>query len=200
MKDERPVNRRQFFKSAFVEFAKVVSEFQGEKVDKAPQKRNYLRPPGAVREALFNTLCTRCDECIKACPYQCIGGSDGNNGARFGTPVIIPAKTACRLCIDFPCIRVCKDGALRPVEDIRMVKIGVALIDRRKCLDYAGGQTHPCQQCYIQCPLKDEAIYLEDFMPVVRAERCVGCGVCENVCHVVNPLSAIIVFSMPKGL
>ncbi len=200
MAKERPVNRRQFFKTAFVEIARAVSEFSGDKGGSPPKKRNYLRPPGAVNEPLFNILCTRCDECIKACPYLCIRGADPDSGARIGTPVIIPGKAACKLCPDFPCIKACKDGALMPVGDIRKVKIGVALVDRRRCLDYAEGHASQCQQCYRLCPLKDEAICLEDSRPVVRAERCVGCGICENVCHTVNPPSAIRVFPVPKGL
>ena len=200
--DESPVNRRQFFKSTFTEIAKAVLEFSGEKGKESPGKRTYLRPPGAVEEGLFNSLCTRCDECIKVCPHQCIRGSDSetDTGARVGTPIIIPKEAACKLCTDFPCIRACKDGALRPVGDIRKVKIGVALIDRRRCLDYAGGQRSPCQQCYSQCPIKDEAIYLEDSRPVVRGEKCVGCGICENACQTVNPPSSIRVLSVTKGL
>ncbi len=200
--DERWVNRRQFFKSTFVEIARAVLEFSGEKGEEPPKKRNYLRPPGAVEERLFNSLCTRCDECIKVCPYQCIRGSDSetDTGAWVGTPIIIPKEAACRLCSDFPCIAACQDGALRPVRDIKQVKIGVAWIDRRRCLDYAGGEGSPCQQCYSQCPLKDEAIVLEDSRPVVWAEKCVGCGICENVCPAVNPPSAIRVFPLTKGL
>ena len=201
---EQGVNRRQFFKSAFVELTKVVLEFSGAKGEASPKRRNYLRPPGAVEEGLFNTLCTRCDECIKVCPHQCIRGSDSESatGARVGTPIIRPQEAACRLCHDFPCITACKDGALRPVGDIRKVKIGVALIDRRRCLDYTfdymGAQTSPCQQCYSQCPLKDEAITLEGSGPVVQAEKCVGCGICENVCQTVNPPSSVRVFPMTK--
>lgn len=198
---EQGVNRRDFFKSAFVELTKAVLEFSGAKGEGSPQRRNYLRPPGAVEEGLFNTLCTRCDACIKICPHLCIRGSDSESetGAKVGTPIIRPQEAACRLCHDFPCITACKDGALRPVGDIRKVKIGVALIDRRRCLDYAGEQSSPCQQCYLQCPLKDEAIILEGPGPVVLAEKCVGCGICENVCHTVNPPSAVRVFPMTKG-
>jgi len=201
MSSDRPVNRRDFFKYAFVEITKAVQEFSGEKRDLPPRKRNYLRPPGAVGEALFDLLCTRCDACIKACPHQCIRGSDSEEGgAKVGTPIIIPKEAACRLCSDLPCIKACKDGALRPVEDIRKVRIGVALIDRRSCIDYMEEQAPPCRQCYIQCPLKDEAIYLDRERPVIRAERCTGCGICENICRNVNPSPAIRVFPVPAGL
>jgi len=165
MSDNREVNRREFFKSAFADIARMVVDVVAQKdTNNPPKKRDYLRPPGAVEEGLFNNLCTRCDECIKACPHMCIRGA------------------------------ACKEGALKPVEDIRKVRIGAALIDRRRCLDYVGGNNYLCQQCYKQCPLKDEAIYLEGSRPVVRAERCVGCGICEYICHEIISPSAVKIF------
>ncbi|MBI5755408.1 MAG: hypothetical protein HZA12_00635 [Nitrospirae bacterium] len=195
MSDNREVNRREFFKGAFADIARMVVDVVAQKdTNNPPKKRDYLRPPGAVGEGLFSTLCTRCDECIKACPHMCIRGADTDSGARVGSPVIIPKDAACKLCVDFPCIKACKEGALKPVEDIRKVRIGVALIDRRRCLDYVGGNNYLCQQCYKQCPLKDEAIYLEGTRPVVRAERCTGCGICEYICHEITSPSAVKIF------
>jgi NAD-dependent dihydropyrimidine dehydrogenase PreA subunit len=34
-------------------------------------------------------------------------------------------------------------------------------------------------------------MYLEDNKPVVIKEKCVGCGICENVCKAVNQPIAI---------
>ena len=197
---EKIVNRRQFFKAAFVAVTEKAAEISGEGQRKVPKKRNYLRPPGAVEEALFLSLCTLCDECIKACPHNCIKRAERGMGTKTGTPIIVPKEVPCRLCTDLPCINACKDGALRPVEDLKKVRMGAAVIDRTRCLDYTEEQFSLCQQCYRHCPFPDEAIYLEEERPVIRGEKCVGCGICENVCQAVNPPSAIRVFPVPTGL
>lgn len=44
----------------------------------------------------------------------------------------------------------------------------------------------PCQLCVIRCPQSGEAIYLEDLKPIVRGEKCAGCGECEQACALVN--------------
>ena len=196
MGKEKLADRRQFFKDTLFTVTKYAVELEllpkveGEKEKKSLKKIVYLRPPGAVEESQFISLCTRCDECIKVCPYQCIRYADSDSG--LGTPVIVAREAACRLCSDFPCIKACKDGALRPVDTIRGVKIGIAVIDKERCLDYAEENFSLCQQCYRQCPLRDEALYLnDDFRPVIKAERCVGCGICENICQTVNPPATI---------
>ena len=201
LNDEKLLGRRQLFKSAFVAVAEKAIEYAGEKekkVSKISKKKVYLRPPGAVEEALFISLCTRCDECIKVCPHQCIRYADSDTG--LGTAVIVAREAACRLCSDLPCIEACKTGALKHVDNIRDVKMGVAVIDKARCLDYAEEQFSCCQQCYRQCPFPDDAICLEDSRPVIRGEKCVGCGICENVCQSINSPSAIRVVAVPKEI
>jgi len=192
--DEKIIDRRGFFKTAFAEITKKIVEFSVETENKPVRKRKYIRPPGAVEESLFLSRCTRCNECIKVCPHFCVRGIDSDVEYGIGTPIIVPEITPCRLCPDLPCISACKDKALMPVDDIKNVRIGVALIDRTNCLDYAGDGTSPCRKCYTECPLKEEAIYLEDSRPVIRAERCTGCGICENVCAAITSPSAVRVF------
>ena len=201
MEKERLSDRRQFFKETFVTVARYATELlpkeEEKKTDKKHKKIVYLRPPGAVEESEFISLCTRCDECIKACPHQCIGYAESDTG--LGTPVIVARVSACRLCPGFPCITACKTGALKPVNSIRDVKMGTAAIDKRRCLDHAEEKCSACQQCYRQCPLKDEALYLDDeYRPFLRAERCVGCGICENICQAVNPPGAISITPAQK--
>ena len=196
MGKEKLADRRQFFKDTLFTVTKYAVELEllpkGEegKEKKSLKKIVYLRPPGAVEESQFISLCTRCDECIKVCPYQCIRYADSGNG--LGLPVIVAREAACRLCSDFSCITACKGGALKPVNNMRDVKMGVAVINKKRCLDYAEEKFSACQQCYRQCPLKDEALYLDDeYRPFLRAERCVGCGICENICQAVNSPGAI---------
>ncbi|MEK6599612.1 MAG: 4Fe-4S dicluster domain-containing protein [Deltaproteobacteria bacterium] len=201
MEKERLSDRRQFFKETFVGVAKYAAELmpkeEEKKSDKKKKKIVYLRPPGAVEESEFISLCTRCDECIKACPHQCIGYAESDTG--LGTPVIVARVSACRLCPGFPCITACKTGALKPVNSIRDVKMGTAIMDKRRCPDHDEEKCSACQQCYRQCPLKDEALYLDDeYRPFLRAEKCAGCGICENICQAVNPPGAISITPAQK--
>ena len=44
----------------------------------------------------------------------------------------------------------------------------------------------PCGECYMVCPLKEKAITRkpgEFFSPIVDADGCVGCGLCEEICR-----------------
>lgn len=192
--DEKVTGRRGFFKTAFTELTKKLFELSVEPENKPARRRKYLRPPGAVEESLFLSRCTRCNECIKVCPHYCVRGMDSDVEYGIGTPIIIPEITPCRLCHDLSCIRVCKDKALIPVEDISKVRIGTALINRSNCTDYSGDITTPCRKCYTECPLRDEAIYLEDSRPVISAGKCTGCGICENVCAAISSPPAVRVY------
>lgn len=81
------------------------------------------------------------------------------------------------------------------------VRMGVAVIDEKRCLSYRGMR---CEVCYRACPLIDEAISIDYrqregdaihavFAPVVREEACVGCGLCVQRCPVDDSGPAISV-------
>ena len=100
-------------------------------------------------------------------------------GDKFGTPLIFAREVPCYVCMKCP--PVCPSGALDNSvvrkEDVRM---GIAVIDQDKCLPYAG---IICRACFERCPMYREAITLrDDLYPVVHPEKCIGCGICENVC------------------
>jgi ferredoxin-type protein NapG len=161
-----------------------------------------LRPPGAGEdEADFLARCIRCGKCGLACPYDVVFFDDParpvpvSGDALSGTPRIYPARGACRLCADLPCIAACPSGALQPLQDRRQVRMGLAVLDRDRCVALKGMR---CEVCYRSCPLIDEAIsidyYLREgdaihavFEPVVSAEACVGCGICEQRCVIQDP-------------
>ena len=63
----------------------------------------------------------------------------------------------------------------------------IAVIDLANCLAWGGSA---CQTCYLQCPLRDEAMVLDDGRPFVIASACNGCGVCVEACRAVNDLGA----------
>ena len=138
-----------------------------------------LRPPGAVKESEFVKRCIKCNKCVQICPYKSIKPLPLSWGEKFGTPVIIARETPCYVCMKCP--PVCPTGALdNSVTEKEMIRMGVAEIDRSKCFAYNG---IICRACFERCPIYREAITLTDeIYPVVHPEKCIGCGVCENVC------------------
>ncbi len=64
----------------------------------------------------------------------------------------------------------------------------IAVIDLARCLAWGGSA---CQTCYLRCPLRDEAIVLDDNRPLVMVSACDGCGVCVDACRAVNDLGAM---------
>lgn len=176
------MGRREFFRRSI----SFIKERSAEKAE--TNTLSLIRPPGAVDEAEFLALCTRCDDCIKACPHGSIKKAVGKSA---GTPVIVPSIKPCYLCEDFPCIKACATRALLPVADKRDVRMGKAYLDLTLC--YNGGEDsgkmYP--MCVLKCPLSGEAISSEDSKPVVDLEKCVGCGVCENACLAINNQVAI---------
>src|SRR5690606_36871456 len=93
------------------------------------------RPPGAVDEVSFLSGCTRCNECISACPAGAIVHAPARFREAAGTPMIDPSAAACVMCEDTPCITACKPGVLRADQPLKM---GVAYIQTMACLAYTG--------------------------------------------------------------
>lgn len=165
-----------------------------------------LRPPGALAEGDFLGACLRCGLCVRACPYDTLRLAAPGEPVATGTPYFIARRVPCEMCEDIPCVAACPSGALDPgLEDIDEARMGTAVIvDREGCLNLQGLR---CDVCYRVCPLVDEAITLERrhnprtgrhavFEPTVHADRCTGCGKCEQAC--VLPRAAIKV--LPAAL
>ena len=116
--------RRHFLKDSIVSIAKTAHEFAKHR-DAPPEqpapavREDWLRPPGAASESIFLDRCTRCGDCIKACPYQAIAVHPAN-----GSPILFPNQTPCYLCEDFPCITACGTDALSPIEGVEQVHMG----------------------------------------------------------------------------
>jgi NAD-dependent dihydropyrimidine dehydrogenase PreA subunit len=101
------------------------------------------------------------------------------------------------------CGQVCPTGAIRalPMEEKRVARMGLARVEPH-CLPLAGQEA--CQLCVDECnaagyraiefvrvhPSLDEAghpIEGSGFAaPAVLADKCVGCGLCQTRCHVIN--------------
>ena len=177
--------RRDFFKDSVISVAKAAKEFSSH-ADAVPEKpapamrTDWLRPPGAVGEAIFLERCTKCSDCMKACPHESIVIHQD------GTPVIYPDQMPCHLCDDTPCIAACATEALLPVGSVNEARMGVAVINHRLCTAGQG-----CHACVSKCPTDALTMDFDAQRLVVAVERCVGCGMCEHVCRTVNDHIAI---------
>jgi len=178
--------RRDFLKDSVLSVAKTAQQYAKEAdatptTTPPPTRTDWLRPPGAVEDALFLERCTKCSDCIKACPPGAIVAH-----ANDGTPVIFADQSPCLLCEDFPCIAACATEALVPVHGIGDVRMGIAAISHRLCTAGQG-----CQACVSKCPTNALSMDIELLRLVIAPEACVGCGMCEMVCRTVNDHVAI---------
>lgn len=155
---------------------------------------SLIRPPGTSEEQLLNR-CIRCGECIKVCPTGGLQPSlSAASGEGLWTPTLIPRLGCCDYSCN-SCGRVCPTGAIPNLSlpDKRQKVLGVASIDRERCIPWADGLD--CIVCEEMCPIPQKAIQLEEQMvtnyrgetttvlrPTVVKDLCIGCGICEQRC------------------
>lgn len=157
-----------------------------------------IRPPGALPENMFSATCIRCGECMKVCltntlqPCLWESGLDG-----LWSPRIVPRLAGCDQNCSL-CGQVCPTGAIRALnlEEKKNAKLGTAVIDRERCLVWAEDKL--CLICDEQCPYNAIVFkWQEGFRrPFIVANKCNGCGFCEQKCPVRGE-SAIVV--TPEG-
>ena len=167
---------------------------------------NMIRPPGATLTD-FTALCIRCGECMRVCPTQGLQPSLFEGGVQnVLTPYLVPRLGYCDYSCN-ACGEVCPTGAIPPLplEQKRHTPIGLARIDRDRCLPWA--YNIPCIVCEEACPVAHKAIWLHTVetlnarsepiviqLPYVVKELCIGCGICEHQCPMGGE-SAIRVFA-----
>lgn len=163
------------------------SERPGKNSEPNQFKPHYCRPPGALAsEKKFQQACTRCNDCIVACPHGVIF-----NLGPYSGPVLNTNLFACHLCEDFPCIQSCDEGALLPMPENTLPWFGTAHLVEEHCLNYgpnrkssgrAKKRTPYCKLCVEACPV--DAIQLnQEKLPEIE-DHCTGCGLCIQSCPV----------------
>ncbi len=155
-----------------------------------PPPPPIIRPPGAVAEADFLAGCTRCGECISACPHRAILNAPQRYRAAAGTPMIDVFGQPCLMCADTPCISACTPNVLRRAEGAPVPKIGLARILTQDCLAWQGTT---CSACHERCPVPG-AIHVAGGRPQVNVSACTGCGICQHVCPA--PRNAVAVLPL----
>ena len=178
----------------------------GTGVARAVERPGLVRPPGAQDEAAFLSRCLRCAECMKACPTSGLQPTLLEAGLEgIWTPVLRSRLGYC----DYSCTacgQICPSGAIPRLSlpEKRRKVLGLAIIDTDRCLPWA--QDTPCIVCQEMCPVPDKAIELRDTRliprtgggrdylsrPVVIADRCIGCGICEYKCPLEGPAAIVI--------
>ncbi len=151
------------------------------------QAKNPLRPPGGVRSGetkpeKFLQLCTRCNQCVLACPQDILKPSILESGLEgIGTPIVEFGGSYC----DPSCNRcsvVCPSGAIPVFSGIEKMqeKIGLAHVYYPECTR--------CNRCVDACPYQAfgevEVEGYRGIYPQVNPDRCNGCGICLAVCPV----------------
>ena len=178
--------RRDFLKDSVISTVRaaheLVKQADGLPAEPPPPPRiDWLRPPGAVEEQLFLERCTKCNDCVTACPPGAITAH-----SQDGTPVLFADQSPCLLCEDFPCITACGTDALLPLAGINDVHMGMAAVSHRLCTAGQG-----CHACVSKCPTDALMMDVGSLQLSVVKEACVGCGMCEMICKTVNDHVAI---------
>lgn len=156
-----------------------------------------IRPPGVEDEASFLARCVRCSQCMKVCPTSGLQPALFEAGPEgLWAPRLVPRLGHCDYGCN-ACGQVCPSGAIPPLDLARKreATIGVAVVDRNRCLPWAHGI--PCIVCEEMCPVPQKAVRLEEVTvtddqgqpaivqrPYVREDLCIGCGICEHRCPV----------------
>lgn len=138
-----------------------------------------IRPPWALPASDFADRCTRCNDCLRACPQGILVAGDG------GYPTVDFSRGECTFCGD--CVTACQTLALQQ-------KTGMAAWQIRATIGEGcvARKSVECRICGEQCG--ESAIRFVPqaggiAQPQLDASRCTGCGACVGPC----PVAAITV-------
>jgi len=134
-----------------------------------------IRPPWAVGVDAFESMCTRCGDCVEVCPTHIITIGDG------GYPKVDFSVGECTFCAD--CVSACKPGALRrakPEDAPWQMKVAIG----ESCLSMRGVECRVCGECCETSAIRFRPRIGGVAIPELMPERCTGCGACFAPCPV----------------
>ena len=162
--------------------------------------QGLIRPPGALPEPAFLERCLRCGECLRACLTNTLQPDWHRAGLEgLWAPRMNLRHAACEQGCNV-CGQVCPTQAIRPLSlaEKQHAKVGTAVVIRDRCLPWS--QDRRCLICDEQCPY-NAIVFQHDAthrmgLPVVNADKCNGCGQCEDKCPVIGEAAILVV---PQG-
>ena len=137
-----------------------------------PRPKAEIRPPWALAETEFTDRCTRCNDCLGACPEHILVASDG------GFPTVDFKRGACTFCGD--CAAACQPLAL--VRGAGIPAWRYKAVVGPTCLPNKGVE---CRVCGDFCDVR--AIRFtprlgSSPLPAIAEDLCTGCGACLAPC------------------
>jgi ferredoxin len=177
--------------------------------------KKVIRPPGSVEEGEFLERCIKCDQCINVCPTNVLQPSKLMHAGFEGlwTPVMDMRIGFCQLNCTL-CSEVCPTGAIQKISIEKKlglaqfaadgpIRLGTAFFNQGRCLPWA--METPCVVCEEVCPVSPKAIGTYDVQikrwdgtmvtlnrPYMRPELCIGCGICEHECPVIDDAAVYV--------
>jgi len=136
-------------------------------------RHSAIRPPWAMGEADFVEYCTRCEDCLRACPEGILIRGHG------GFPEVDFRRGECTFC--HACADACRPGVIADQGRAEAWSLAPR-IDAAACLAWQGVVCFTCQE---QC--ETAAITLQwqaggVMRPEFDAQACSGCGACVRPC------------------
>lgn len=170
-----------------------------------------ILPPGAGNIDRFAARCSRCYACVNVCPTKIIRPNMPVNRSfnQFFLPEIdfksyegqagdSRSGSMTGFCDQFCtlCTEACPTGAILKLseEEKEKKKIGTAAVQKEACL--AWEDREHCMVCQEYCPYLaiEEDVSADGIpRPVVDAEICRGCGLCQSQCPAERKGVAIVV-------
>ena len=148
------ISRRQFLRG----------DFSGSKT--------LPRPPWALAEAAFVAACTRCGDCLLACPQRILAAD------RERWPTVDFTRGECTFC--GACVEACRPRALEKREGVPPWRLKAQI--GSNCLAKSNVVCRACgDACTLQA-IRFRPVAMAAAQPEVDAALCTGCGACHAPC------------------